>query len=97
VKNGKFEWHLLKAQRNLEVHGVSFDEAVTIFDDPLVDIQPDIVHSVAESRFVAVGRSVEGNLLTVVFTERGEAIRLITARFSTPRERRSYESYDPFA
>ena len=97
MKDGKFEWHPLKAQRNLEVHGVSFDEAVTIFDDPLVDIQPDILHSVDESRFVAVGRSVEENLLTVVFTERGEAVRLITARFCTPRERRNYESYDPFA
>jgi uncharacterized DUF497 family protein len=97
VKDSKFEWHLLKAQRNLQVHGVSFDEAVTIFDDPLVDIQPDIVHSVDESRFVAVGRSIEGSLLTVVFTERSEVMRLITARFCTPRERRNYESYDPFA
>jgi uncharacterized protein len=87
----------VKAQRNLEVHGVSFEEAATVFDDALVDIQPDIVHSLDESRFVAIGRSVEGNLLTVVFTERGEATRLITARFSTPRERRHYESYDPFA
>ena len=96
MEGHKFEWHSLKAQRNLEVHGVSLEEAATVFDDSFVNIQPDIVHSLDESRFVAIGLSDKGNLLTVVFTERGEVIRLITARFSTPRERRNYESYDPF-
>lgn len=92
-----FEWHSPKAQSNLLKHGVSFEEASTVFDDPLVDIQPDFAHSVEEARFSAIGRSLQGRLLVVVFAEKTDAIRLITAREPTPKERRHYESYDPFA
>lgn len=92
-----FEWHSPKAQSNLQKHGVSFEEASTVFGDPLVDIQPDFTHSVEEERFSAIGRSSEGRLLVVIFTEKTDAMRLITAREPTPKERRHYESYDPFA
>lgn len=92
-----FEWHSLKAQSNLQKHGVSFEEASTVFDDPLVDIQPDFAHSIEEARFSAIGRSSEGRLLVVVFSEKTDAMRLISAREPTPKERRHYESYDPFA
>ena len=87
-----FEWHSRKAQSNLEWHGVSFEEAVTVLEDPLIDIQPDYTHSIEEARFSAIGASAQGRLLVVVFTEKADAIRIITVR-----ERRHYESYDPFA
>lgn len=92
-----FEWHSPKAKSNLQKHGVSFEEASTVFDDPLVDIQPDFTHSIEEARFTAVGRSSEGRLLVVIFTEKTDAMRIITAREPTSKERRHYESYDPFA
>lgn len=92
-----FEWHLPKAKSNLEWHGVSFEEAATVFEDPLVDIQPDLKHSIEEERFAAVGTSSQGRLLVVVFTETTDTIHIITAREPTPKERRHYESYDPFA
>jgi uncharacterized DUF497 family protein len=92
-----FDWHSRKAESNLKWHGVSFEEAATVFEDPLADIQPDIVHSVDEARFVAIGTSVQGNLLVVIFTELTDTIHIISAREPTPRERRHYESYDPLA
>ncbi|MGH9799513.1 MAG: BrnT family toxin [Blastocatellia bacterium] len=92
-----FEWHSPKAKSNLQKHGVSFEEASTVFDDPLVDIQPDFAHSIKEARFTAVGRSAQGRFLVVVFTEKTDAMRIITAREPTVQERRHYESYDPFA
>ena len=93
----KFEWHPPKAERNLAYHGVSFEEAATVFDDPLTDIQLDLLHSIGEARFLALGTSSAGRLLVVVFTERPGVIRIISAREATPRERRGYETYDPFA
>jgi hypothetical protein len=92
-----FEWHPPKAERNLAFHGVSFEEAATVFDDPLTDIQPDLLHSIDEARFLALGTSSAGRLLVVVFTEKPGVIRIISAREATPRERRNYETYDPFA
>ncbi len=91
-----FEWHSPKAKSNLQKHGVSFEEASTVFDDPLVDIQSDFTHSIEGARFTAVGRSSEGRLLVVTFTEKTDAMRLITAREPTSKEKRHYESYDPF-
>jgi uncharacterized protein len=93
----KFEWHPPKAESNLAKHGVSFEEAATVFADPLTDIQPDLLHSIDEARFLALGTSAAGRLLVVVFGERPGVIRLISAREATPRERRDYETYDPFA
>ena len=87
----RFEWDPQKATDNLAKHEVSFDEASTGFGDPLGKIVDDPRHSVGERRFVLLGRSERRQLLAVMFTERGEAIRLISARRATQRERREYE------
>lgn len=86
-----FEWDPGKAQRNMRVHAVSFDEASTAFHDPLSSTIEDPLHSEAEERYVLLGRSHRGRLLVVIHTERGERIRLISARLATNRERKQYE------
>ena len=87
-----FEWDARKAKANLAEHGVSFDEALTIFADPLGRFQDDDRHSISEHRLVLLGRSSADRLLAVMFTERGpECIRLISARKATRSERRQYE------
>ncbi|MGO9274035.1 MAG: BrnT family toxin [Terriglobia bacterium] len=87
----RFEWDPQKAARNLAKHGVSFEEAATVFGDPLGRITSDLRHSVDEERFVLLGLSRRQRLLAVMFAERGEAIRVISARPAIPRERRDYE------
>ncbi len=86
-----YEWDPAKAAANLKKHKVSFDEAKTVFDDPLyVDfLDPD--HSYDEHRFLIVGESRHGRLLIVSYTERGDVTRLISARDVTPSERSAYE------
>jgi len=79
----KFEWDSKKAARNLAKHGVSFEEAATVFGDPLGRIAIDPRHSVEEERFALLGRSREQRLLAVMFVEREDAIRLISARGDT--------------
>jgi uncharacterized DUF497 family protein len=86
-----FEWDARKARRNSTIHGVSFDEASTAFRDPLSKTIPDPLHSVDEERFVLLGRSHRNRLLVVVHTERGDRIRLISARRASHRERVRYE------
>ena len=86
-----FEWDPRKAEINLAKHGISFPEAVTAFGDPLAQIIDDPDHSMGERRCVLLGQSARGRFLVVLFTERREAIRLISARRATPRERRRYE------
>ena len=86
-----FGWDPHKAALNLAKHKVSFEEAVTAFGDPLGQIIDDPRHSADEERFVLLGRSDRRRLLVVMFTEHGEAIRLISARIATPRERRRHE------
>lgn len=86
-----FEWDRDKAAFNLEQHGVAFDEAASAFADPLSSTILDPDHSDDESRFVLVGEAFSGRLLVVVHTDRGESIRLISARLATRRERRQYE------
>jgi len=90
-----FEWHAEKAKRNLEKHGVSFEEAETVFDDDFAEFQPDLRHSIEEGRFLCFGMSDAGRLLVVAFTERGDDIRIISAREMEPKERRSYEQGNP--
>jgi uncharacterized protein len=87
----QFTWDPTKATKNLKNHDVSFEEAQTVFDDPLyVDFfDPD--HSEDEERYLVVGKSVEGRLLIVSYTERKDAIRIITARDVTRSEREAYE------
>ena len=91
----RFEWDLVKAARNLAKHGVPFEEAASVFGDPLGRIANDPRHSVDEERFVLLGFSLRQRLLAVMFAERAEAIRIISARRATPRERRDYEQRAP--
>ncbi len=87
----EFEWDRRKAERNLRKHGVSFEEAVSVFADPEELMIDDPDHSSAEERFVSVGHSLLGRLLVVGYTERGSKIRLIFARRATMPERFDYE------
>lgn len=86
-----FEWDRQKAAKNLAKHGVAFQEAESVFGDALGRITTDQRHSIDEQRYVLLGLSNEQRLLAVMFADRGEAIRLISARRATPRERRDYE------
>jgi uncharacterized DUF497 family protein len=86
-----FEWDPAKAAANLLQHDVSFEEAATVFQDPLAKIHDDPDHSATERRYIIVGHSVQGHLLVVSFTDRGGKIRLISARPVTRQERHDYE------
>jgi uncharacterized DUF497 family protein len=86
-----FEWESEKAAENLKRHGVSFEEAATAFGDPLSITIDDPDHSEAEDRFILLGMTFRGRLVVVVHTDRGENVRLISARIPTRRERQSYE------
>jgi uncharacterized DUF497 family protein len=81
-----FEWDEDKAAANMEKHGVSFEEAQTVFDDFY-----DLEHSHEEPRYIILGASNRGRLLMVSYTERGDNVRLISSREATPAERRAYE------
>jgi len=87
----EFEWDEKKAAANLADHGISFDEAKTVFDDPLYVDFYDPDHSDDEHRYVIVGESRQNRLLIVSYTERGESVRLISAREVTLSERKAYE------
>ena len=94
----RFKWHPAKATSNLEKHGVSFDEAATVFDDPNQLYLADEAHSIGEERFFCIGHSEQSRLLTVTCTEKpGDVYRIITARPATPHEREKYESQSYFA
>lgn len=88
----RFEWDPQKAIENFAKHKVSFDEASTVFGDPLSGTIPDPEHSIEEPRFITVGLSNASRLLVVVHADREDIVRLISARRATRRERRSYES-----
>ena len=87
----RFEWHAPKAAANRAKHKVTFEEATTVFGDPLGRIADDPRHSQEEERFVLLGQSSRRRLIVVLFTERGEALHLISARKATRREHREYE------
>lgn len=87
----RFEWDREKAKRNLRKHKVSFDEAVTVFYDPLSATFDDPDHPVGEKRFIMIGYSSRGRLLVISHTERGDAIRIISARIATKHERKRHE------
>jgi len=87
-----FEWDAEKARSNESRHGVSFEEASTVFGDALSVTIPDPLHSEAEDRSVTLGRSLRGVALVVAHTERGGRIWTISARPAEPRERRDYEA-----
>ena len=86
-----FEWDEKKAKRNLLKHGVSFEEAKTVFNDPLAITVSDPDHSTEENRYLDIGRSVKNMILVVWYAEREENIRIIGSREATRAERRDYE------
>ena len=86
-----FDWDLKKAAGNLRKHGVSFDEAASMFLDPMAASGPDPEHSMAEDRYITFGFSSLGRLLAVSHTHRPGAIRIISARRVTRGERKLYE------
>ncbi len=86
-----FEWHEEKATANLRKHGVRFEEARTVFNDPMALTIEDREHAQEESRYIDIGYSASGRLLVVVYTERGGVIRLISSRKATRTERTYYE------
>jgi uncharacterized DUF497 family protein len=90
----RFEWDASKAAENSKKHGVSFDEAITVFGDALNLLMPDPDHSVGEKRYLLLGTSHRHRLLVVAFAERPPRTRLISARRANPRERRKYEEKD---
>lgn len=86
-----FEWDELKAAANLKKHGISFEEAKTVFDNTLAVIFDDEAHSESEQREIIIGHSRKNRLLLIAFTERPSAIRIISARLATRTEREDYE------
>lgn len=86
-----FEWDPRKAAANERKHAVTFDEAAAAFADPFGIVVDDPRHSVDEMRVVLLGHSESSRLLAVMFTERGDRIRLISARKATRREHHQYE------
>lgn len=89
----EFEWDPDKAESNEKKHAVVFSEAATVFGDPLSITLPDPDHSIGEERFITIGLSRFGNLLIVSHADRGDCIRIISARGVTRRERVFYEEY----
>jgi len=87
----EFEWDPSKDLENRQKHGIGFDEAATAFGDPLSLTIADPSHSDDEPRFVLLGETFQGRLIVVVHTERGERIRLMSARMATGKERKAYE------
>jgi uncharacterized DUF497 family protein len=88
----EFEWDRLKAAGNVRKHKVTFDEASTVFDDPLARIFDDPEHSADERREIIVGHSILGRILLVCFTEREEdVVRIFSARSASRKERQDYE------
>ena len=88
----EFEWDPEKAKKNHKKHGVSFEEASTVFYDPLSATFNDPDHSIGEHRLITIGFSSNGRLLVVSHTERGKTIRVISARPATARERTRHEN-----
>jgi hypothetical protein len=91
----QFEWDAAKAVTNAKDHRVAFEEALTVFADPLARVFADPDHSAEETREIIIGHSTQTRLIVVAFTERDEKIRIISAREATARERRDYEKNTP--
>lgn len=87
----EFEWDEDKAASNRKKHRVTFEQAATVFADPLAVIFDDEGHSEEEQREIIIGHSAENQLLLVCFTERAGGIRIISARRATKKERQDYE------
>lgn len=90
MRDDEFEWDALKAEENLEKHGLSFDAAEVAFKDPLAITINDPEHSDHESRFVTIGTTLFDEAIVVVHVDRSHRIRIISARYATRAERRTY-------
>ena len=86
-----FEWDPNKDRKNLKIHGITFDEASTVFKDTLSLTIYDPLHSQSEDRFVLIGNSYKNRLLVVIHTEHEDRVRIISAREATTNERKQYE------
>jgi len=86
----RFQWDPRKAAANLAKHAVSFDEASTVFGDPLAGTVPDPEHSTDEARFVTIGRSARGRLIVVTHADRGDDLRIISARRAMAGEKKKH-------
>lgn len=87
----KFEWDKRKAISNIKRHGVAFEEASTVFGDPLSSTIQGPKHSNKEDRYITIGLSAKFRIIVVIHTERGDTIRIISARLATKREKINYE------
>jgi len=87
----KFEWDLKKAGTNLRKHKVTFEEATTALSDPMSATGADPDHSITEDRYITFGVSERGRLLVVAYADKGETIRIISARVASKGERKIYE------
>lgn len=86
-----YEWNAAKAKANIQKHGISFDEAAAVFLDPLALTFPDPHHSGAEEREITIGHTAEHQVVFVSHCQRGDHLRIISARKATRRERKQYE------
>jgi len=87
----QYEWDRKKAAANLRKHNVSFTEAVTVFLDPLAVTFDDPDHSQSERRFITIGTSARNRVLFISFTDRGERVRIVSARHATRKEIHGFE------
>lgn len=88
----QFDWDAVKDAANRRKHGVSSEEAATVFGDPLALVGPDVHHGAVEHRERVMGRSEKGRLIVVIFTRRAERFRIISARGTSGAEARAYET-----
>lgn len=88
----RFEWNDNKAESNALKHGITFEEAVTVFADPYLLFTEDSKHSQGEEREWAIGEAENSSIVVVIFTMRGKQIRIISARKATKKECQRYES-----
>jgi len=86
-----FEWDSEKAKNNFQKHGIKFEEAKSVFYDPFALYIEDKIHSIGEERFNLIGLTQTGKLIVISFTERNNAIRIISSRLATKKERKNYE------
>lgn len=86
-----FEWDPAKASSNIDKHGVTFEEAVSVFGDVFASTINNVLNSATEERFITLGLSHRRRLIVIVHTDRGESVRLISARLASPTERRQYD------
>jgi uncharacterized DUF497 family protein len=87
----KFEWDIKKAGTNSREHKVTFEEAATALSDPMSATGADPDHSITEDRYITFGVSERGRLLVVAYADKGETIRIISARVASKGERKIYE------